>query len=136
MNTSKTITLIIACFVAIAIILLIIQMLLRKIKLKSELDGKLKLAYGIWFAELFLAATFITSKTIIVLSEAIDNIYKMNSSNAIVETTKAASLFIGLAAVWFVIWYIIAKVPSTLIAGNRNELKEMEADNCAYFLIR
>ena len=104
MNTSKTIALIIAGLVTIAIVLLIIQLLLKKLKQKSELNGKLKLSYGIWFATLFIAAVLVTVKTITVLSEAIDNIYKMNAANAIVETSKAASLFIGVSAVWFLVW--------------------------------
>ena len=136
MNTSKTIALIIAGLIAIAIVLLIIQLLLKKLKQKSELDGKLKLSYGIWFATLFIAAVLVTVKTMTILSEAIDNIYKMNATNAIVETSKAASLFIGLSAVWFLVWYFIANLLSTLITGNRNEVNEMEADNYAYFLIK
>ena len=136
MNTSKTIALTIAGLIAIAIVLLIIQLLLKKLKQKSELNSKLKLSYGIWFATLFIAAVLVTVKSITVLSEAIDNIYKMNSTNAIIETTKAASLFIGLSAVWFLVWYFIANLLSILITGNRNEVNEMEADNYAYFLIK
>lgn len=117
MNTSKTIALLVAGLIAIAIVLLIIQMLLKKLKQKSELDGKLKLSYGIWFASLFIAAAFVTAKTMNVLSEALDNIYKMNATNTFLETSKAISLFIGLAAVWFVVWYFIANLLSTLITG-------------------
>lgn len=136
MNTSKTIALTIAGLIAIAIVLLIIQLLLKKLKQKSELNSKLKLSYGIWFATLFIAAVLVTVKSITVLSEAIDNIYKMNPTNAIIETAKAASLFIGLSAVWFLVWYFIANLLSILITGNRKEVNEMEADNYAYFLIK
>ena len=120
MNPSKTTALIIAGMVAIGIVLLIIQLLLKKLKQKSELDGKLKLSYGIWFATLFIAAALVTVKTMTILSEAIDNIYKMNATNAIVETSKASSLFIGLSAVWFLVWYFIANLLYTLNTGNRN----------------
>ena len=62
MNTSKTIALTIAGLIAIAIVLLIIQLLLKKLKQKSQLDGTLKLSYGIWFTTLFIAGIFITQK--------------------------------------------------------------------------
>ena len=71
-----------------------------------------------------------------LLSEAIDNIYKMNATNAFIETSKTASLFIGLSAVWFLICYFIANLLSTVITGNRNAVNEMEADSYAYFLIK
>ena len=81
MNTSKTITLTIAGLIAIAIVLLIIQLLLKKLKSKSEIDGRLKLSYGIWFVTLCIAGSSVNLKTISVLSEAIDNINNMNIQN-------------------------------------------------------
>ena len=136
MNISKTITLAIAGLVAIAIVLLIIQLLLKKLKLKSEIDGRLKLSYAIWFVTLFIAASIVNSKTISILSEAMDNIYKMNPPNILGESIKAISLFIGLGAVWFVIGVYIANLLVVIIVGKRRDSNEMEADNCSYFLIK
>ena len=136
MNTSKTIALTIAGLVAIAIVLLIIQLLLKKLKPKSEIDGRLKLSYGIWFVTLFIAASIVNSKTISVLSEAIDNIYKMNIPNMLGESAKATSLFIGLGVVWFVVWFYIANLLAVIIVGKRIDSNEMESDNRSYFLIK
>jgi hypothetical protein len=55
-----------------------------------------------------LQAVLVTVKTITVLSEAIDNIHKMNPTNPI-ETAKATSLFIGLSAVWFLTMVLYCK---------------------------
>lgn len=136
MNTSKTITLTIAAIIAIAIMLLIIQLFLRKLKPKSEQDGRLNNSYGVWFITLFIAAIITTSKTISMLSEAIDNIYKYVSNNVIGEVAKTSSLFIGLSAVWFMVWYFVANLLSVTIVGNRKDQNEIEADNVSYFLIK
>lgn len=136
MNTPKTISLAIAGLIAIVISLLVIQLLLKKSKSKSETDGKLKTSYGIWFITLFVAISIVNYKMISILSEAIDNIYKMNTSNIIKETAKATSLFIGLGAVWFVVWFYIANVFAIIIVGKRTEVKEMESDNHSYFLVK
>lgn len=136
MNTSKTITLAIAGLVAIAIVLLVIQLLLKKMKLKSEIDGRLKLSYGIWFVTLFIAASIVNSKSISILSEAMDNIYKMNTQKILTESIKAISLFIGLSVVWFVIGVYVANFLVVIIVGKRKDSNEMEADNYSYFIIK
>lgn len=136
MNTSKTVTLTIAGIVAIVIILLIIQLLLRKLKKKSEQEGRIKNSYGVWFATLFAAATITMGRTITILNEAIDNIYKTISTNIIGEVAKTASLFIGLSAVWFIVWYFVSNFLSVTILGNRKDQNEIEADNVSYFLIK
>lgn len=136
MNTSKAITLTIICILAIIIMLLVIQLILRKLKSKSEYEGRLKNSYGVWFATLFVAATITIAKTIAILTEAIDNIYKNFTTNIIGEVAKMTSLFIGLSAFWFIFWYFIANILAITILGNRKDQNEIEMDNVSYFLIK
>lgn len=136
MNTSKTITLAIAGLVSISIMLMVVQLLILKLKPKSETDGRIKLSYGIWFLALFISASIITSKAILVLNEALDNIYKFNAQNTVLQSAKIASFYIGSAMVWFVAWVYIASFLSRIISGKRINSNEMEADNYPYFLIK
>ncbi len=136
MNTSKTIILAISGFITIGIFLLIIQILSKVLKIKADDNGKLKNSYAIWFASLFISASIIISKIMMVLNEAIDNIYKINISNLYVESVKLTSIFIGLGIIWFLIWYYISKFLIIMITGKRIDAIEMEADNMAYFLIQ
>ena len=126
----------VAGLLAIVTGLLVIQFFLKKSKAKAETGGKLKISYGIWFGSLFIAFSIVNFKTISVLSEAIDNIYKMNASNMLKEAAKETSLFIGLGAVWFIIWFYIANIFAITIVGKRTEINEMESDNHSYFLIK
>jgi hypothetical protein len=57
MNTTKTIILIATALIALAIMLLIIQFLLRKLKAKGFEDGKIKASFSVWFSAMFLSAT-------------------------------------------------------------------------------
>lgn len=136
MNTSKTISLTIAGLVAIAILLLVIKILVRKMKYKSEVDGRFRTSHGIWFASLFISASLLIAKAISILSESVDNILKMNITNPISEIFKASSIFIGLTAFWFVIWYLAANMLSPVVTGKRAGSVEMEIDNFVYFLIK
>lgn len=136
MYTSKTIILTFSGIISIAIMLLIIQILLKKIKSKTEDDGRLKKSFGIWFTSLFLASSFTSTTAIIILIEAIDYIYKNEVSNIIGEVAKTVSLFIGLSAAWFLIWYFVASLLSVTILGKRKDQNEMDTDNVSYFLIK
>lgn len=136
MNTSKTVTLTIIATIAIIIILLVIQLLLRKLKMKAEQEGRLNNSFGVWFATLFIAGIITMGRTIAILGEAIDNIYKNISTNVVREIAKVASLFIGLSAFWFIVWYFVASLLSVTILGNRKDQNEIEADNVSYFLIK
>lgn len=136
MNTTKAITLTIVGIIAIAIMLSIIQVLLRKVKLQAEAEFKIKPAYGIWFVSLLIAASLIGAKAITFLGEAVDNIYKMGSQNLGAEIAKIASLYIGLSVVWFLLWYFVSRVFSIIILGLRKEQEEMSLNNIYYFLVR
>jgi hypothetical protein len=136
MNTSKTIALTISAIIAIVIMLFIIQLLIRKLKPKSEQDGKLKSSYGVWFACLFMGALIVTGETINLLSIAFDNIYKNTPNNLFGQIVKTASLFIGLSALWFLLWYVISNLLSVTIVGKRKNENEIEANNVSYFLIK
>ena len=92
MNIEKNFTLTLIGIVAIAISITIIQFLLRKEKNKSEIDGKIKISFGIWFSSILLGATIINLKTITILNEALDNIYKVNSNELQIELIFAISI--------------------------------------------
>jgi hypothetical protein len=136
MNTSKTIVLTICATITLAISLMVIQLLLRKVKKNAEIDGKLKLCYSVWFITLFVAITINAVKTIGLLSEALDNTYKSNSKSLAFEITKTSSLFIGLSIAWFLVWYFVANFISITIIGKRKVVHEIESDNTSYFLIK
>lgn len=133
---SKTITLTISAIIAVAIMLFIIQLLLRKLKPNSEFESKLKISYVAWFSSLFIAASIVTEETIKLLSMALDNIYKNILDNLYGQLIETTSLFIGLSAVWFLILYFISNLLSVTIVGKRKNMNEIESDNVSYFLIK
>ena len=136
MNASKTITLAIAGLLAVAFSLFLVQLIVRKVKSRSEDDGKLKLSYGIWFSTLLLAISLVQAKTMEVLGEAIDQIYKIDNAIVQKESAKSIALFIGLGAAWFILWLFISNLLAVVFVGKRKALKELEGDNWSYFLIK
>ena len=136
MNTSKTIALTLSALVALSVMLLLIQLLTRKLKIIAIQDGRFRNAYGVWVGLLLGGATISVYGTMNILTEAIDRIYKIGLANTAGEVVKTASLFIGFSGGWFLGWYFIAGVLSITMLGNRKDTAEMELNNVSFFLIK
>jgi hypothetical protein len=136
MNPLKTLSLTLAAIIAIAMLLSVIQLLLKKLKPVSEADSRIRTAYGVWFGGLFVAASLVAAKAIVFLAEAMDNVYKIGAANLIFELVKVSALYVGLSVLWFLLWFFIGKLLTSVMMGTRNDPEEMALNNTGYFLIR
>lgn len=135
MDTTKIITLTVIGIIAMAISLTVTQLFLRKAKTKSENEGKINLAYGIFFLGWVITFSLLNVKSISVMGEYIDIVYKTNSANHLTDITKTSVLFIGLTNVWLILWYFITQAFSLLIAGKRTDVNEIENNHYSYFMM-
>lgn len=136
MDTTKIITLTIIGIVAMAISLTVTQLILRKEKSKSENEGKIRLAYGILFFTWVVVFSLLNFKSLSILNEYIDTVFKANENNSMVAILKTSVIFIGLTNVWLILWHFITKVFTVLFAGNRNETNEIENNHYTLFLMK
>lgn len=136
MDTTKIITLTIIGIVSMAISLTVTQLILRKEKSKSESEGKIRLAYGILFFTWVVVFSLLNFKSLSILNEYIDTVFKTNENNSMVDILKTSVIFIGLTNVWLILWHFIAKVFTVLFAGNRNEANEIENNHYTFFIMK
>lgn len=136
MDTTKIITLTIIGIIAMAISLTVTQLFLRKAKSKSENEGKINLAYGILFLGWVISFSLLNVKSISIIIEYIDTIYKINSAHHFAEIAKASVLFIGLTNFWLILWNFITQAFSLLIGGKRTDVNEIENNHYTYFLMK
>jgi hypothetical protein len=136
MDTNKILILSVLGILALATSLTITQIFLRKVKSVSEFEGKIKPSYAILFLTWMSGFTMLNTKIMTVMSENIDTISKTNATNPLPEIAKIASIFIGLGSTWLIILHYTTIAFSALFAGRRNELREVENNHFAYFLMR
>lgn len=136
MDITKTITLTSVGIIAFAISLTISQLLIRKEKSKSEREGKILLAYGFLFSSWVICFSLLNFKTLSILNEIVDTVYKVNTLNPLIEIIKTSILFIGLTNTWLILWYYTTKTFSVLFTGKRNDVNEVESDNYVYFVLK
>ncbi|WPQ63299.1 hypothetical protein SIO70_00280 [Chitinophaga sancti] len=134
MITSKILTLSLFITIILATNLIVIQLLTRKVKSKYNSEGTLKLAVGLWISILFIVVAIITSKSANIFYEAYDQI-TIKPDN-LFPVLKVCSIFTGLGITWFIIWFYVTRVFSLFILGPRNESKEAESNNVAFFILR
>lgn len=136
METTRTITLACVGIIAFAISLTITQILIRKGKSKSEIEGKFNLAYGILFSCWVISFSILNFKMLSALTEFSDTVYKVSTENPFGEIAKTSVLFIGLTNSWLILWYYVTKALSVLFSGNRNDTNEIENNNYVYFVLK
>lgn len=136
MDITKTITLTSVGIIAFAISLTFTQLLIRKEKSKSESEGKILLAYGILFTSWVICFSMLNFKTLSVLNEFTDTIFKVNTVNPLTEIAKTSVLFIGLTNTWLILWYFITKALSVIFTGKRKDVNEIESNNYVYFILK
>ncbi len=135
MNTTKIIILTCIGIIAIATSLVIVQLIIRKEKAKSENEGKIRLAYGVLFVTCLIVSLMLNVKGVTVFGEYVDTFYKVNPDSILMPVIKTGVLFIGLINIWFVIWYFGLKVFALLFVGRKSAVIEIENDNYVYFLM-
>lgn len=121
--------------IAIAASLVIIQLIIRKEKAKSENEGKIRLAYGVLFVSCLIASLMLNIKGMTIFGEYMDTFYKVNRNPVLMPVIKTCVLFIGLINIWFVVWYFGLKVFALLFVGKKSAIIEIENDNYVYFLM-
>ena len=136
MEIIKSVTLTIEAIIAFAISITVIQLFIRKEKLKSESDGKICLAYGILFSSWILSYAILNFKTLSILSEICDTVFKLNSINPLSDIVKASTFLLGWTNIWLIFLYLIMKTISILFVNKRNDDKEIENNNYVYFILK
>ncbi|KXK36743.1 MAG: hypothetical protein J5I52_08190 [Saprospiraceae bacterium] len=136
MDITKTITLTIIGIIAFAISLTVTQLFIRKEKLKSEIEGKIMLAYGILFSSWVISFAMLNFKMLTILNEFIDTIYKVNTEDHLLHIIITSVLFIGLTNTWLILWHFMTKALSLLFISKRINEKEIENNNYVYFILK
>ena len=136
MDITKTIALTSVGIIAFAISLTVSQLFIRKEKSKSESEGKILLAFGILFSSWVISFAMLNFKTLSILNEFADTVYKVSTENPLLEIVKTSVLFIGLTNTWLILWYYITKALSLLFTSKRNDTNEIENNNYVYFILK
>lgn len=134
MNTSNLIVTTIVGIVAIALFILIIQLISKKINYEEE--GKLKMAFALWVGFLTFSFALLLSNCLMATSNAIEVILGLPKSENTLQIIEKIALFVGFTFVWFVIVYFVIQFISAILLGKRNDNIEIDRNNYGYYIIK
>lgn len=120
--------------VAIALFILVIQFISKKINYEEE--GKLKIAFAVWIGFLTFSFALLLRSCLMATSNAIEVIMGLPKSENALQIIEKVALFVGFTFMWFVIVYLIIQFITAILLGKRNDNIEIDRNNYSYYIIK
>ena len=134
MNTTNLIITALVGIIAIALFVLAIQFLSKKINFEEE--GKLKTAFAVWISFSIASFTLLLSSALKAVSGAIEVILGIAKTENTLPVIEKVALFIGFTFMWFVETYFITQFITAILLGKRTDSIEIDRNNYNYFIIK
>lgn len=135
MESNMIIQISIITIASLAISLTLTQLILRKARQRSAIEGRTLLSYAILFFSWVIVFTMINVRSLQVINEYLDNIYKTKTPASLADIVRTTIIFVGLANVWLIVCHLMSRTFSMVIMGQRDRVVEMDNDNYAFFLM-
>lgn len=134
METQKVLILAIVTIISVAIALSIQQFFYRKAKSRLEsanINFALALIFVSWASGFFI----LNGKTISILDEYVDMIFKVAGPEGWLTIAKTSVVFIAILNLWIIIVFFLTRVLMQIFYSKRNRAIEAANNNYPYFLI-
>lgn len=123
--------------VAFSLMLMLIQFLASKLKVKPKADDTINISYSIWVGSLLISFTIFLKVALELVENAIEVlIYSKTIDNTFVAVMEKIAIFSGFSFLFtFLAYFVITQILNLLI-GPRVDSIEMEKNNFGYFIIK
>jgi hypothetical protein len=127
----------IVAIVAISLMLMAIQFLAKKMKIKPETEEKSNLTYSIWFGSLLISFILFLKVALELVENSIELLIADKTiDNTFIAVMEKIAIFTGFTFFsTFLAYYIVNTILKYLI-GNLTDSIEMEKGNTGYFIIK
>jgi hypothetical protein len=123
--------------VAIALMLIAIQFLAKRLKIQTNTEQKINTSYSVWFVSLLVSFILFLKVALELVENSIELIIADKSiNNTFVVVMEQIAIFTGFSFLFTFLAYYIVHVIIKFSIGNRNDSIEIEKDNVGYFLIK
>jgi hypothetical protein len=127
----------IVAIVAISLMLMAIQFLAKKIKIKPEIEQKMNTSYSIWFGSLLISFTLFLKVALGLVENAIELIIaERDIDNTFADVMEKIAIFTGFTFLFTFLAYYIVNTILKFSIGHRSDSIEMEKDNVGYFAMK
>jgi hypothetical protein len=120
---------------ALSLMLMAIQFLAKKLKIKSIQNEKTQLSYSVWFGAIIISFIIPFKIALELIENSIELlITDATIINTFMAVTEKIALFTGFSFIYTFAAYYIVNILFKYIVGNRNDSIEIANDNVGYYV--
>jgi hypothetical protein len=121
--------------VSTALMLMALQFLAKKLKIKPENEQKTNISYSIWAASIMIVFFMFLKIALELIENSIELIiHSKTIDNTFLAVMEKIAIFTGFTFLFTFLAYYITYNISKLLMGNRVDSIEIEKDNIGYFI--
>ena len=123
--------------VAIALMIMALQFLTKKLNIKPEVEDKINISYAIWSTSIFITFFMFLKVALEQTENAIEVIiYSKTIDNTFIEVMQKIVIFIGFTFFFTFLSYYVVNAITKNTFGNKVDSIEIEKDNKGYFIMK
>lgn len=123
--------------VAIALMLIAIQFLAKRLKIQTNTEQNINASYSIWFGSVLLSFLLFLKVALELIENSIELLIVDKSiNNTFLAVMEQIAIYTGFSFVFTFFAYYIVHIVVKFSIGNRNDSIEIEKDNVGYFIIK
>ena len=123
--------------VATSLMIMALQFLTKKLKIKPEVEENINTSYTIWSTSIFIAFFIFLKIALEQTENAIEVIiYSKTIENTFLEVMQRIAIFIGFTFFFTFLSYYVVNAIFKLSLGNRIDSYEIDKNNIGYFIIK
>jgi hypothetical protein len=123
--------------VAIALMIMALQFLTKKLNIKPEVEDKINTSYAIWSTSIFITFFMFLKVALEQTENAIEVIiYSKTIDNTFIEVMQKIVIFIGFTFFFTFLSYYVVNAITKITFGNKVDSIEIERDNKGYFIVK
>ena len=123
--------------IAIALMIVAIQFLAKRLKLQTNTEQNINASYSIWFGSLLLSFILLLKVALELVENSIELLIADKSiNNTFVAVMEQIAIYTGFSFLFTFITYYIVSIIVKFSIGDRKDSIEIEKDNVGYFIIK
>ncbi|WP_295335149.1 hypothetical protein [Flavobacterium sp.] len=123
--------------VAIALMIMALQFLTKKLNIKPEVEDKINTSYAIWSTSIFITFFMFLKVALEQTENAIEVIiYSKTIDNTFIEVMQKIVIFIGFTFFFTFLSYYVVNAITKITFGNKVDSIEIERENKGYFIMK
>ena len=136
MNEQSIFFTILTGLIALAVMLIIIQIISKRLGINSLFETQINISNSIWVSSIMISFVTFLKSALDLVENAIETIiFSKTINNTFIAVIEKISIFIGFTFVFTFLSYYLISFITRIFIGKKDLKNELEKNNVGYFVI-